>query len=501
MTAVTPFPAVDTVEYLTAILNATPTAVIAVDQEGAIKLVNSQAERLFGYPKSELLGARIDILLPKRFRDRHPGLRAAFTRAPTVRPMGAGRDLFGRRKDGTEFPIEIGLNPISTADGMIIVSAIVDISERKKLEARFRATVESAPIAMVMVDDSGTIVLVNTEMERLFGYGREELLADRIEVLLPHRYRPAHPGLRAHFFATPKARRMGGGRRLFGLRKGGAEFPVEIGLNPVSTDEGRFVLAAIVDISEQRQLAEAALRQANEALERSNVDLQRFAYVASHDLQTPMRNVASFVELLKTTYGDDLDERANDWLRRITESVRQLQTLVRDLLEYSRIDSHARPFERVPVSEVMEHALALLGSEIAESGAEVTNDPLPTVTGDRSQLVQLLLNLIGNALKYRGADPPRVHVSAERKDGEWQFAVRDNGIGIAARHSEQIFEIFKRLQGQREYPGSGIGLAVCRRVVHRHRGRIWVESEVGRGSVFYFTIFEGTEVQTDVNRP
>jgi PAS domain S-box-containing protein len=491
---VTRIPAVDTVEYLTAILDATPTAVIAADQEGVITLVNTQAERLFGYSNTELIGGKVDILLPERFRAGHPELRARFTKAPVVRPMGAGRDLFGRRKDGTEFPIEIGLNPISTAEGMIIVSAIVDISGRKKLEARFRATVESAPIAMVMVDDSGTIVLVNTEMERLFGYGREELLHQRIEVLLPHRYRSAHPGLRTHFFAAPRARRMGGGRRLFGIRKSGAEFPVEIGLNPVSTDEGRFVLAAIVDTSEQRKLARAELRRANEALERSNVDLQRFAYVASHDLQTPMRNVASFVELLRTTYGDTLDDRANDWLRRITESVRQLQALVRDLLEYSRIDSHARPFERVPLAEVMEHVIGLLDSAIAESDAEVTTGPLPTVIGDRSQLVQLLLNLIGNALKYRSEDPPRVHVFAERKDAEWQFAVRDNGIGIEPRHREQIFEIFKRLQAQHEYPGSGIGLAVCRRVVHRHSGRIWVESAPGGGSTFYFTIFEGTEV-------
>jgi PAS domain S-box-containing protein len=487
-------PAVDTVEYLTAILDATPTAVIAVDHEGAITLVNRQAERLFGYASGELYGKRVDILVPQRFRERHPELRARFTTTPTVRPMGAGRDLFGLRKDGTEFPIEIGLNPINTAEGMVVVSAIVDISERKKLEARFRATVESAPIAMVMVDDSGTIVLVNTEMERIFGYGREELLDQAIEALLPNRYRAAHPQLRAHFFAAPKARRMGGGRRLHGRRRNGSEFPVEIGLNPVSTDEGRFVLAAIMDISEQRKLAEAELRQANEALERSNIDLQRFAYVASHDLQTPMRNVASFVELLKTTYGDDLDARAKDWLRRITESVRQLQTLVRDLLEYSRIDSDARPFERVPFSEVLDHVVSLLGNAMAESNVEITSGLLPTITGDRSQLVQLLLNLIDNALKYRGADPPRVHVSAERKGTEWQFAVQDNGIGIESRHREQIFEIFKRLQGQQEYPGSGIGLAVCRRVVHRHRGRIWVESEPGRGSVFYFTIFEGAEV-------
>jgi PAS domain S-box-containing protein len=347
---------------------------------------------------------------------------------------------------------------------------------------------------MIMVDESGTIELVNTETERVFGYAREELLHQRIETLLPARFRAQHPDLRRLFFEAPVARRMGAGRKLFGLRKDGSEFPVEIGLNPLSTDEGRFVLAAIVDISEQRERAEAALREANEALQRSNIDLQRFAYVASHDLQTPMRNVASFVGLLKTTYGDQLDERANDWIRRITESVGQLQALVRDLLEYSRIDSGARPFEPVSLQDVFDHSVSLLGGLVTETNGEVTCDPLPTVMGDRSQLVQLFLNLIGNALKYRGDAPPRVHVSAEPKGKAWEFAVRDNGMGIEPRHHEQIFEIFKRLQNQRDYPGSGIGLAVCRRVVHRHRGRIWVESEAGRGSVFYFTIYDGSEV-------
>ncbi len=365
--------------------------------------------------------------------------------------------------------------------------------QAQQLEARFRATVESAPAAMLMVDQEGSIVLLNAETERLFGYRREELLGQKVELLIPERLRSTHSGLRTQYFASPGVRRMGDRRDLFGLRKDGSEFPIEIGLNPVRTDQGMSVISAIVDISERKRQAEA-LRNANEALERSNIELQRFAYIASHDLQTPMRSIASFVELLRTTYADRLDSQANDWFRRTTQSIRDLQTLVRDLLEYSRVDSQAHPFETVSLRDVFDHAVALLDSSVRESGAEVTCGELPTVMGARSHLVQLMLNLIGNGLKYRRKQPPRVQVSAQRTGDQWTIAVRDNGIGIAPKHQARIFEIFQRLHDQQEYPGTGIGLAVCRRVVHRHGGSIWVESGPDHGSVFYFTLPEGVSI-------
>jgi PAS domain S-box-containing protein len=473
-----------------ATVESAPTAMVMIDQTGTILLVNAEMERLFGYHREELLQHKIEILLPERFKANHPGMRSRFFTTPESRRMGAGRDLFAARKNGTEFPVEIGLNPVNTDEGQFVLAAILDISERKRLEMLFRATVESAPVAMVMIDTTGTIQLVNSEMERLFGYERQVLLHQKIEVLIPQRYRAHHPGLRTGFFDTPQARRMGAGRDLNGLRRDGTEFPVEIGLNPVQTEDGTLVLAAIVDLTERQRAADAALRRTNEALERSNIELQRFAYVASHDLQTPMRNVASFVELLQATYTDQLDAQANDWIGRIVQSVKQLQTLVRDLLEYSQVNAQAHPFTPVPGREVFDAAVTLLESSIRESGAQVSCGELPVLTGDRSQLVQLLINLIGNSLKYRGTEVPQIRVEADRLDGEWRIMVRDNGIGIDPRYHDRIFEIFERLHDQRSHPGSGIGLAVCRRMVHRHGGRIWVESESGTGSRFYFTIPE-----------
>ena len=473
-----------------ATVESAPTAMVMIDQTGTILLVNAEMERLFGYHREELLQHKIEILLPERFKANHPGMRSRFFTTPESRRMGAGRDLFAARKNGTEFPVEIGLNPVNTDEGQFVLAAILDISERKRLEMLFRATVESAPVAMVMIDTTGTIQLVNSEMERLFGYERQVLLHQKIEVLIPQRYRAHHPGLRTGFFDTPQARRMGAGRDLNGLRRDGTEFPVEIGLNPVQTEDDTLVLAAIVDLTERQRAADAALQRTNEALERSNIELQRFTYVASHDLQTPMRNVASFVELLQATYTDQLDAQANDWIGRIVQSVKQLQTLVRDLLEYSQVDAQAHPFTPVPGREVFDAAVTLLESSIRESGAQVSCGELPVLTGDRSQLVQLLINLIGNSLKYRGTEVPQIRIEADRLDGEWRIMVRDNGIGIDPRYHDRIFEIFERLHDQRSHPGSGIGLAVCRRMVHRHGGRIWVESESGTGSRFYFTIPE-----------
>jgi len=476
-----------TVSHLTAIIDSVPTSLVMVDHQGSIVLVNTQTETLFGYSRDQLLGEPVELLLPYRFRGAHPHLRSSFFSDPQTRPMGAGRDLFGLRRDGTEFPIEIGLNPIRTEEGLFVVSAIVDITERKRLEARFRATVESAPTAMVMIDQAGTMVIVNTETDRLFGYEHDELLGQKVEVLLPDRFRNNHPRLRTQYFATPDTRRMGAGRDLFGLRKDSSEFPVEIGLNPIQTDEGSFVLAAIVDLTERKR-AEEQLRKANEALERSNLDLQQFAYIASHDLQTPLRSISGFVQLIRSTYEGRLDEQADDWIARVVDSTTHMQTLIRDLLAYSRVDSQARPFAPVDLREVLVDVVESLEPSINDLQAHVTCGDLPTVSGDRSQLIQLLQNLVGNALKYHGDDLPQVYVTAEQRGSEWILSVRDNGIGIDPKHHKKIFEIFKRLHTQQSRPGTGIGLAVCRRVVHRHGGRIWVTSESGKGSTFSFTI-------------
>ena len=268
-------------QRLRLVIEATPNAMVMVDQRGRIALVNSQTEKLFGYSRQELLGQTVEMLIPQRFRDAHQGYRRGFFGQPDTRSMGAGRDLFGLRRDGSEVPIEIGLNPLRMPEGLFVLAAIIDITERKRAEERLRRVVEAAPNAMLMVDAKGGIVLVNSQTEKLFGYTRDELLKLPIEALLPQRFRGHHERYRQGFFAQPDTRAMGAGRDLFGLRKDGIEVPIEIGLNPLQTEEGAFVLASVIDITE-RLNAEKIVRaaQAN-ALRQSILDSLPFSVVAT----------------------------------------------------------------------------------------------------------------------------------------------------------------------------------------------------------------------------
>jgi len=467
-----------------AIVESVPNGVVMIDGRGRIVLVNRETERLFGYTREELLGQPIERLVPDRFHERHPEFRAAYFAKPQTRAMGAGRDLFGRRKDGSQIPVEIGLNPIETDEGLFVLASVVDISARKRAEARFRVAVESSPNGMVMIDRGGRIVLVNRETERLFGYAREALLGQPIERLVPTRFRERHPEFRTTYFVDPQARAMGAGRDLFGRRSDGTEIPVEIGLNPIETDEGLFVLASVVDIS--------ARKRAEEELRRSNEELERFAYVASHDLQEPLRTVASYVQLLARRYRDKLDADAGEFIEFAVQGATRMQRLIEDLLAFSRVGTRAGALVPTDANAALDAALENLKAAAGE-GATLARDPLPKVLADPVQLGQLFTNLVGNALKFRGAEPPRVHIGAERDGTQWVFRVRDNGIGIAPQYFERIFVIFQRLHGRDEYPGTGIGLAVCKKIVERHGGRIWVESEEGRGTTFSFTLAAAPE--------
>ena len=246
---------------------------------------------------------------------------------------------------------------------------------------------------------------------------------------------------------------------------------------------------------EERKRAEEALQRTMAELERSNAELEQFAYIISHDLQEPLRMVASYTQLLEKRYKGSLDADAEEFIAYAVDGARRMQNMIQSLLSYSRVGTRGKPFEPTECESVFEQALANLKLTIDESGAGVTHDPLPRVTADETQLIQLFQNLLANAIKFRGEEQPRIHVSAKEDSNECLFSVSDNGIGIDPEYFDRIFVIFQRLHGREEYPGTGIGLSVCKRIVERHGGRIWVESQPGEGSTFHFAIPKGGEEQ------
>lgn len=359
----------------------------------------------------------------------------------------------------------------------------------RRSEERFRLLAENTADGIVMVDGDGRIVMVNEAAEGMFRYRRDELLGQPVEVLLPQALRQGHAAHRMNYAASgdARARPMSAGLTLTARRKDESEFPVEISLTPLRAEESTVVVAAISDISDRRRMEEQ-LKQTVEDLTRSNAELERFAYVASHDLQEPLRMISSYTQLLGRRYSGKLGDEADEFIAYAVDGARRMQRLINDLLAYSRLGADGRELGPVDSDELLERAVTDLGVLIEETGAGVTHDALPVVRADDTLLAKLFVNLIGNAIKFHGEEPPHVHVSARREGSRWVFCVRDNGIGIDRQYHERIFTVFQRLHSKEAYPGSGMGLAICKKIVEQQGGRIWVESSIGNGSAFFFTL-------------
>ena len=619
---------------LGAVVESAPTAIVMVDADGRIVLVNAETEKLFGYPREGLIGRSVEMLLPSRFRDEHAVVRRAYFDRPQARRMGVGRSLHGLRRDGSEFPVEIGLSPVETGKGVFVLSAVVDIGERlrmeqeqrllsslvetvedyaillldpegrvttwnagaerikgyradeiigrhfscfyvpedlaagrpeaelataaaagrhaeegwrvradgsrfwalstvtalrdtlgtlvgyskitrdlteqRRAEQRFRATIESAPTAMVMIDARGAIVLLNSETEKLFGYERNELLAQPVEVLLPGRFRDGHPRLREDFFARPEARPMGAGRDLFGRRRDGSEFPVEIGLNPVQTDQGIFVLSAIVDITERKRLEEAQ-RRLNQELEQrveertAELEVARDAAQAasrakseflanmSHEIRTPLNAVIGLTEAVLRT---PLSEAQRDHLRTVMDSGEALLNVINDILDFSKIEVGKLELERAPfdLHEVLSGTLRSQAMRAQLKGVELACfvDPrLPAQRlGDPGRIRQVLTNLVSNAIKFTEGGEVVVRVEGGPGDDRLRFSVRDTGIGIEPDQLGRLFEPFEQADSSttRRHGGTGLGLSISRQLVELMDGRIGARSALGAGSTFFFEV-------------
>ncbi len=481
--------------YSRSLLEASLDPLVTISAEGKITDVNKSTEDVTGFSRDQLIGSDFSDYFtdPEKARE---GYREVFT-------QGFVRDypLAIRHKKGKITDVLYNATLFKNESGKIqgVFAAARDVTERKLAEQKVlaaslysRSLLEASLDPLVTISEEGKITDVNKTTEEVTGCSREELIGSDF----------------SNYFTEPEEAKAGY-QKVFteGLVK---DYPLAIRhksgritdvlynasiyRNPQGEIQG--VFAAARDIT-QRKAMENEIKQTMKKLQQSNAELEQFAYVASHDLQEPLRMVASYVQLLERRYKGKLDPEADEFIAYAVDGANRMRGLIDDLLTYSRVSRLGKPFEPTNLESTLDTVLKNLKVTIDENGAVVTHDKLPMVMADGGQLVQLLQNLIGNAIKFHGKDPPHVHISAKDKGSEYVFSVRDNGIGIAPEYFDRLFKIFQRLHTREEYPGSGIGLAVCKRIVERHGGRIWIESEVGKGSTIHFTLNKQKGVITE----
>lgn len=469
------------------IIEALPVALVLVDNLGKIVYLNSFTEHVFSYKKNELVGEDVEKLISTRFRSDYSIFMNEYIVLSEKQQWGEKFELFALKKNGEEFPVEIGLNSIVTSDDHYILVSFIDIAERRKASEQFRMVVESSPSSIILVDYKGHIIMINKQTETLFGYTRSELLGERMEILVPERLKAHHPELREKFLMSPESRPMGAGRDLFAVRKDGIEVPVEIGLSPLEKDGKNYVLASIIDITERKK-NEEAVSLYTKRLEDKNKELEQFTYIASHDLREPLNSISSLVDLILQYDLDKLDESILKKFHFIAKSSTRMKDLVKGLLDYGRLGRNAE-FKKIDINYILDEVLSDLEQLINNSEIEIIVHELPELYVLEMEIRLLFQNLISNAIKYRSKERrARIEISAQKVKKGWEFAIADNGIGIPKDQFDKVFVLFQRLHGRDEYDGIGIGLAHCRKIVELHDGKIWVESELGKGSTFNFFI-------------
>ena len=473
-------------DIVSEILNASADATIISDQDGKIRLANKSAEELFGYDSDALIGEPIEVLIPQEQRVKHHQLRDSYHKAPRARPMVSGLEISGRRKDGSSFRAEIGLNPIDTDDGLVVTSTIRPVNSLDDTEAYFRNLLETAPDAMIIIDEQGKIAIVNAQAENMFGYDRNEILGRTIETLLPERLRKQHVSHRNSFIAGPKLRPMGEGMNLVARRKDGSEFPVEISLAPVKAVGGQFVSSVIRDVTERKRMEDDIIAARQEA-ERANKANSAFLAAASHDLRQPVQALSLLNGALRRTIKD---ERALEMIDYQQHSLTAMTNLLNSLLDISRLDAGAvsPELEEFPIRRLIDRLSDEFARQAQHHELEFSSSASDRfVCSDPNLLAEIIQNFITNAIRYTSEGS--VTLRCVDGDGFCRVEVADTGIGIDADQIDEIFREFHQCKAPgASKEGFGLGLAIVKRLADLLKVEIDVVSELGKGSCFSVTI-------------
>ena len=478
------------------VVEASPNAIVLVDSHGLIAMVNRQTEQMFGYSREQLLGQAVEMLLPGALRSAHVAMRQGFQQAPEPRRMGGNRELFGQHQEGRLIPLEVGLSPLRSDKDVLVQAVIIDISARKAAEERFRLVVEASPNAIVLVDSHGVIIMVNRQTEQMFGFPRDQVLGQPVEMLLPDALRHAHVGQRQGFQQAPEPRQMGGNRELFGQHREGRLIPLEVGLSPLRSGDDVLVQAVIIDISARKE-AEQRLREQAEQLALANRYKSEFLANMSHELRTPLNSILILSDQLKQNSLGNLSAKQVKHADIVHKAGSDLLQLINDVLDLAKVEAGRVQLKLEPlnVREMLQELDASMRPQAEQKGLRllklVADDVPQYILSDRVRLPQILRNLLSNALKFTDQGQVELQVSIQpgaTDSGMTLLCLRvcDSGIGIAADQHERIFQAFQQLDGStsRRYGGTGLGLAITRQLLEALGGDIQLQSQPGQGSQF-----------------